>query len=58
VDHKSFPGGASHWSAKAAEFAPQLAAYAYALTAAGKQVLGHFIHFPIGAGFAQLRFQK
>jgi ATP-dependent helicase/nuclease subunit A len=55
IDHKSFPGGASQWAAKAGEFAPQLAAYAQALTAAGKRVLGSFVHFTIGAGVVQLR---
>jgi len=55
IDHKSFPGGATQWAAKAQEFAPQLAAYAHALTAAGKRVLGLFVHFTVGAGVVQLQ---
>jgi ATP-dependent helicase/nuclease subunit A len=54
IDHKSFPGGASQWATKAGEFAPQLGAYAHTLTAAGKRVLGSFIHFTIGAGVVEL----
>ncbi len=55
IDHKSFPGGASQWAVKAGEFAPQLAAYEYVLQAAGKRVLGLFVHFTIGAGVARLQ---
>jgi ATP-dependent helicase/nuclease subunit A len=55
VDHKSFPGGASQWAAKAGEFSPQLAAYAHTLELAGKRVLGMFVHFTIGAGVVELQ---
>jgi ATP-dependent exoDNAse (exonuclease V) beta subunit len=55
IDHKSFPGGANQWTAKAAEFAPQLAAYAHVLTAAGRSVVGMYAHFTIGAGVVRLR---
>ncbi len=54
IDHKSFPGGASQWAAKAEEFGPQLAAYAHALRLAEKRVLGLFVHFTIGAGVVEL----
>jgi ATP-dependent exoDNAse (exonuclease V) beta subunit len=55
IDHKSFPGAASQWAAKVEEFAPQLAAYAHVLQAAGKRVLGSFVHFTIGAGVVGLK---
>jgi ATP-dependent helicase/nuclease subunit A len=55
IDHKSFPGGASQWAAKAAEFAPQLAAYARALTMAGKRVIGLYVHFTLAAGVVRLQ---
>jgi hypothetical protein len=55
IDHKSFPGGASQWAAKVEEFAPQLAAYAHVLRAAGKPVLGSFVHFTIGASVVGLK---
>ena len=35
VDHKSYPGSPSTWSAKARAFVPQMAAYAHVLSAAG-----------------------
>ncbi len=54
IDHKSFPGGANQWAAKAREFGPQLAAYAHVLQLAGKRVLGLFVHFTVGAGVTQL----
>jgi ATP-dependent helicase/nuclease subunit A len=55
IDHKSFPGGASQWAAKAAEFAPQLAAYAHALTAASQRVNGMYVHFTVGGGVVRLQ---
>ncbi|MGD0679778.1 MAG: UvrD-helicase domain-containing protein [Polyangiaceae bacterium] len=55
VDHKSFPGGPSQWAAKAGTYAPQLAAYAHVLSAAGRRVLGLFVHFTLGGGVARLR---
>jgi len=54
IDHKSFPGAASHWAAKALEYAPQLATYAKALEMAGASVLGHFVHFTVGGGMVEL----
>jgi hypothetical protein len=55
IDHKSFPGGVSQLCDKALEFAPQLAAYAHVLTAAGLQVTAMYVHFPLGAYVARLR---
>ena len=55
VDHKTFPGGSGAWTRKAQEFAPQLAAYAHALRAAGKVVLGSYVHFTVGAGVIELQ---
>ena len=54
VDHKSFPGGQPQWAEKAREFAPQMAAYGHVLGAAGKPVLGMYVHFMIGAGVVRL----
>jgi ATP-dependent exoDNAse (exonuclease V) beta subunit len=54
IDHKSFPGAASHWEAKALEFAPQLATYSKAIEMAGGTVIGRFVHFTVGGGMAEL----
>jgi hypothetical protein len=54
VDHKSYPGNPSTWSAKAREFAPQMAAYAHVLRAAGIDVVGQWVHFTVGAGVARV----
>jgi ATP-dependent helicase/nuclease subunit A len=54
IDHKSFPGAASHWQAKALEYAPQLAAYSKAIQMAGGTVVGRFVHFTVGGGMAEL----
>jgi ATP-dependent exoDNAse (exonuclease V) beta subunit len=50
IDHKSFPGGRDAWIVKAAEFAPQFAAYAEVLRLAGKPVLEQWVNFTIGGG--------
>jgi ATP-dependent helicase/nuclease subunit A len=50
IDYKTFPGGASGWSAKAIELAPQLAAYARALEIAGERVLETWLCFAVGGG--------
>ncbi|MGO9000112.1 MAG: UvrD-helicase domain-containing protein [Polyangiaceae bacterium] len=55
VDHKSFPGGQSALAAKALSFAPQLGAYTRVLEAAGKRVLGQWVHFPLGARVVAVR---
>ncbi len=50
IDYKSFPGAASGWRGKAAELAPQLAAYARALELAGMTVLETWLCFAVGGG--------
>lgn len=48
IDHKSFPGSAEQAAVRAASFAPQLAAYAAAVSAAtGRPVRGCFVHLPV-----------
>jgi hypothetical protein len=48
LDHKTFPGGADAWPARAAQALPQLAAYAGALSAAtGRKVTTLAIHLPV-----------
>jgi ATP-dependent exoDNAse (exonuclease V) beta subunit len=54
IDHKSYPGGRDTWQAKAAEFAPQFAAYAEALRLAGKPVLEHWVSFAIAGGAVRM----
>jgi ATP-dependent helicase/nuclease subunit A len=54
IDHKSYPGGRDTWQAKAAEFAPQFAAYAEALRLAGKRVLEQWVSFAIAGGAVRL----
>ncbi|WP_378967691.1 UvrD-helicase domain-containing protein [Methylobacterium komagatae] len=48
VDHKSFPGRAEFWEGKAIGAAPQLAAYAQAVSVAtGSTCSGLFVHMPV-----------
>lgn len=54
IDHKSYPGRVESWPAKAAEYAPQFAAYSEALTLCGKAVLEHWVHFTLGGGAVRL----
>lgn len=54
IDHKSFPGRASEWEARALEHAPQLLAYARALEIAGRQVLAMVVHFMVGGGVVEI----
>jgi ATP-dependent helicase/nuclease subunit A len=54
IDHKSYPGRQESWHKKAAEYAPQLAAYSEALKLSGKAVLEHWIHFTLGGGAVRL----
>jgi len=54
IDHKSFPGAASHWESRALEYAPQLATYSKAIEMAGGKVIGRFVHFTVGGGMAEL----
>jgi ATP-dependent exoDNAse (exonuclease V) beta subunit len=50
IDHKSFPGSAAHWAARALEYAPQLMTYAKAIEMAGGTVIGRFVR----GGMAEL----
>jgi ATP-dependent helicase/nuclease subunit A len=54
IDHKSFPGRAAEWEARAVDYAPQLLAYARALEIAGKRVLAMIVHFTVGGGIVEL----
>jgi ATP-dependent helicase/nuclease subunit A len=54
IDHKSYPGGRDSWQSKAAEFAPQFAAYAEALRLAGKTVFEQWVSFAIAGGAVRL----
>lgn len=54
VDHKSFPGRASEWEARALEYAPQLLAYARALEIAGREVIAMVVHFTVGGGVVEV----
>lgn len=55
IDHKSFPGRASEWEARALSYAPQLMTYAKAVRLAGRTVLGTFVHFLIGGGIVEVQ---
>ncbi|MEO8902787.1 MAG: 3'-5' exonuclease, partial [Polyangiaceae bacterium] len=54
IDHKSFPGSATQWAAKALEYAPQLMTYAMTIEMSGGLVIGRFIHFTVGGGMVEL----
>jgi hypothetical protein len=54
IDHKSFPGRAAEWEARALDYAPQLLAYARALEIAGREVLAMIVHFTVGGGIVEL----
>lgn len=54
IDHKSFPGASAQWHEQALKHAPQLFTYGLALRAAGKRVLGYFVHFVIGGGVVEV----
>lgn len=58
VDHKSFPGGASQWAAKAETFSGQLALYVEAMGQLGLPLAGVWVHFPVGGGWVQLSKQE
>jgi ATP-dependent exoDNAse (exonuclease V) beta subunit len=55
IDHKSSPRPKGEWPVEALEHSGQLAVYARALEAAGKNVAGCWIHFPVGGGAAKLQ---
>jgi ATP-dependent exoDNAse (exonuclease V) beta subunit len=54
IDHKSFPGNAAMWAAKALEYAPQLLTYAMTIEMSGGLVIGQFIHFTVGGGMVEV----
>jgi len=54
IDHKSFPGRADHWAARALEYAPQLMTYAMTIEMSGALVIGCFIHFTVGGGMVEV----
>jgi len=54
IDHKSFPGNAALWAAKALEYAPQLLTYAMTIAMSGGLVIGQFIHFTVGGGMVEV----
>lgn len=54
IDHKSYPGASSDWPAQTLKHAPQLYTYGLALRAAGKHVLGYYVHFAIGGGMVEV----
>jgi ATP-dependent helicase/nuclease subunit A len=54
IDHKSSPRPRSEWSADAALYSGQLAAYAGALRAAGRTVHSTWIHFPVTGGLIRV----
>jgi ATP-dependent exoDNAse (exonuclease V) beta subunit len=54
IDHKSYPGGMATWREKAATFAPQIAAYAAALEAAGKSVVESWVSFAVAGGAVRI----
>ncbi|HEX3850947.1 MAG TPA: UvrD-helicase domain-containing protein [Polyangiaceae bacterium] len=54
IDHKSFPGAATHWGPRALEYGPQIMTYSKAIEMAGGAVIGRFIHFTVGGGMAEL----
>lgn len=55
VDHKSFPGNLEETKKKAAGFAGQLGVYAEAVEiATGRDVIGCYLHFPVGAIMLQI----
>jgi ATP-dependent exoDNAse (exonuclease V) beta subunit len=54
IDHKSYPGASDTWAAKAAEFAPQFAAYAEALRMAGYSVREQWVNFAVGGGVVRM----
>jgi len=55
VDHKTFPGASeASWRKKALEVASQLVVYAHVLREAGANVLGVWVHLPMGGGMVEL----
>lgn len=55
IDHKSSPLSASKWPEEALKYSGQLGTYRAALTAAGREVAGCFIHFAVTGGLVEVR---
>ena len=55
IDHKSSPRPRSKWREEALKHSGQLAAYRDALTAAGRNPAGCFVHFAVTGGFVEVR---
>ena len=55
IDHKSSPLPASKWPEEALKYSGQLGTYRAALTAAGRDVAGCFIHFAVTGGLVGVR---
>lgn len=54
VDHKSYRGPRADWTSHALGHSGQLAAYAQALAATGRQCAGTWIHFATGGGLVKV----
>lgn len=50
IDHKSSPRPRSNWAREVIEYSGQLCSYRNALEAAGRSVVGTWLHFPVGGG--------
>ncbi|MDE0038232.1 MAG: UvrD-helicase domain-containing protein [Gammaproteobacteria bacterium] len=55
IDHKSSPQPASKWPEEAMKYSGQLAAYKAALSAAGRDARGCFLHFAVTGGLVEVR---
>ena len=58
IDHKSSPRPKSEWRQEALEYSGQLKAYKDAIEAAGKMVVGCWIHFPVSAGMVEITVDR
>jgi len=55
IDHKSSPLPASKWPEEALKYSGQLSTYRAALTAAGREVAGCFVHFAVTGGLVEVQ---
>ena len=55
IDHKSSPQPPAKWPEEAMKYSGQLAAYENALSAAGRNVGGCFLHFAVTGGLVEVR---
>ena len=58
IDHKSFPGKRSEWSAEAVSYSGQLALYREALNKLKLPVTSVWIHFAVGGGLVEVELQN